>query len=87
MKKLLCGALCAGVLGAMSVQADDGVVRVIDRGRDGDTNFYQVMCTSGARATVTVTDSPAQACTQGLDGKQRCSAKWTIREAAAQACK
>ena len=87
MKTVLFAALCAGVLATASAQADEDVKRILDRGRDGDVNYYQVMCTNGTIASVTVTDTPAQACAQPLGGPEVCSATWTLNEAAVESCK
>ena len=87
MKKLFTALLGSAALLAGAVHADDGVVRVLDGSRDGDVTYYTVMCKNGNNGTVTVIDTPPQACAQSLGRDRKCNAKWTLREAAAEACK
>ncbi len=87
MKTLFPVALCLAALLAASAQADDSVKRILDRGRDGDTNYYQVMCGNGTMGSVKVVDQPPQICAQPDAGQETCNTAWTLNDAAAASCK
>ena len=87
MKSTLRIALSAIALGAAAAYAADGVNRILDRGRDGDTYYYEVMCDNGSRGSILVVDSePPKTCAQSGTLTQSCDANWTLREAAQRIC-
>lgn len=87
MKTTLYAVLCLGVLATASTQADENVKRILDRGRDGDVNYYQVMCADNTMTSITVTDQPPAICAQAINGQEVCDSRWTLNQAAAEACK
>ena len=81
-------ALCGIALAATAVYAADGVKRILDRGRDGDTYYYEVMCVDGSRGSVLVVDGePPRTCAVGSTLVETCDAAWTLREAASRVCR
>lgn len=87
MKTFFPVALCLGLLVTATAQADQNVKRILDRGRDGAINYYQVMCTNGTTGSVTVVDEPPQACAQAVGSAEICNTGWTVNEAASASCK
>ena len=89
MIRNMTGILTACALAAMlqSVSADDQVERIIDHGADGHIAFYTVYCKDGQRGHVQVNSKSRRTCAGNSEHKSRCRKAWTIREAAAKACR
>lgn len=80
------GFLVAAVAVPAAAWAVDGVVRIVDRGRDGDINYYEVSCENGSVGTVTQYSD--RICAQPLGGKEICVAGTAgLVAASVQACK
>ena len=87
MKTTLRIALCGIALSATAAYAADGVKRILDRGRDGDTYYYEVMCDDGSRGSVLVVDDePPRTCAISGTLVETCDTDWTLREAAGRIC-
>ena len=80
------------VFGAMSLLASSmtlaaDVVAIGELGEDGDESYYQVTCSNNTRASVMVQKEPAQICAHPPVNGVTCKPKWTVSQAAAEACK
>jgi hypothetical protein len=56
-------------------------------GDDGDEVYYQVTCSDNTQGSVIVKKVPKQICALPAYGKETCKAVWTVKQAAAKACK
>ena len=88
MSKRLKMALLAAGLGAFAlpVMAAEPV-SVGKYGDDGDETYYQVTCSDNTQGSVIVKSEPKEICALPAYGKETCKAAWTVKEAAAKACK
>lgn len=86
-KRLKMALLTAGfglfVLPAMAAEP----VSIGNYGDDGGEVYYQVTCSDNTQGSVIVRSSPKQICALPAHGKETCRAIWTVKEAAAKACK
>jgi hypothetical protein len=62
-------------------------VSIGNYGNDGDEVYYQVTCSDNTQGSVIVKSNPKQICALPAFGKETCRAVWTVKEAAAKACK
>ncbi len=86
MKSTLRIVLCATALSAAAAYAADGVTRILDRGRDGDIYYYEVLCEDGSRGSIQVSDAPPNTCAHSTTLAGLCNADWSLRDAARRIC-
>jgi hypothetical protein len=88
MTKRLKMALLAAGFGVFALPAMAAEpVSIGDYGSDGNETYYQVTCSDNTQASVVVREKPKQVCAVPAYGDETCKAHWTVKEAAAKACK
>ena len=88
MRKRLTTALLLTGLGvfALPVMAAEPV-SVGNYGDDGGEVYYQVTCSDNTQGSVIVKSDPKEICALPAYGQATCKARWTVKQAAAKACK
>lgn len=70
-----------------NLQAQE-LLRVIDKGTDGDARYYLVVCPSGKRTAVSNFYQEGKICTTPVNDKNEiCRKDWNVDNAARAACK
>ena len=88
MNKLLTNTLLLAALAMASLAASAAEpVSIGNYGDDGGQTYYQVTCSNNTRGTVIEKQEPPQICAYPANADEVCKAAWTIKKAAAYACK
>ncbi len=64
----------------------DPVRRIVPRGKDGDSSYYQVRCRDGSASTLELNHATVELCAQPRGAARRCARDWTLAEAASFVC-
>ena len=56
-------------------------------GDDGSETYYQVTCSDNTQGSVIVKSEPKEICALPAYGEATCKKAWTVKQAAAKACK
>ena len=63
------------------------VRRILPGVTDGDERVYTVRCRNGSAGAVVAKTKRQTFCATASSGKQRCSKRWSLRQASQHACK
>jgi len=88
MRTLLKTALLLVGLGLFAISAGAAEpVSIGNYGDDGGEVYYQVTCSDNTTGSVIVREEPNEICALPAYGEEICKAVWTVKSAAAKACK
>ena len=65
----------------------NAVVRIVERGADGDAVYYVARCRDGSSASLALDHVKDELCAQPKGAAKRCRRDWSLAEAAAFACR